>query len=312
MIISASYKTDIPAFYGQWFVNRLRAGHCMMRNPLNRKPIRVSLARQDVDGIVFWTKNFRPFMKHVDDVAALQIPFTVQYTINGYPQSLEHNVVEWQRSVETSHALARQFGPRCLVWRYDTIIFSEQTPRDFHIENFASIADALRGATDEVVISFMQLYRKTSRNMDAMAAESGNRWHDPPVEEKRNLALRLHEMAKERGMTLTICTQPDIVTVQPPSKCIDATRLSDVAGTPVVAQTAGNRPGCECAKSRDIGDYDTCPHGCVYCYAVRSNDLAIRRFRSHNPDSEFLFDDLSIAALQEDNQLRIIQGSLDI
>lgn len=89
MIISASYKTDIPAFYGQWFVNRLRAGYCMMRNPMNRKPIRVSLTPQDAAGIVLWTKNFRPFMKYVDAVADAGLPFTVQYTINGYPTSLE-------------------------------------------------------------------------------------------------------------------------------------------------------------------------------------------------------------------------------
>src|SRR5205085_1266641 len=145
MIISASYKTDIPAFYGDWFIHRLRAGYCMMRNPMNRKPIRVSLRPQDASGIVFWTKNFRPFMKHVDAVSEFGLPFVVQYTINGYPQSLENNVVEWRRSVDAAQLLANRFGPRCVVWRYDTIIFSDQTPRDFHIENFAQVADALKG-----------------------------------------------------------------------------------------------------------------------------------------------------------------------
>ena len=312
MIISASYKTDIPAFYGEWLVNRLRAGYCMMRNPLNRKPIRVSLERADVDGIVFWTKNFRPFMKHVDYVASLGFPFMVQYTINGYPVSLENNVVEWQRSVDTSRAVAERFGPRCVVWRYDTVIFSDQTPSDFHLTNFVRLADAMKGATDECVISFMQLYRKTTRNMDAMARESGNRWWDPPAEEKRELACRLFDMAAERGMTLTICSQPEIATVQPASRCIDDKRLSDVAGRPISVRTSGNRAGCECAVSRDIGDYDTCPHGCIYCYAVRSNDLAISRFRTHDPHSEYLFDDLPHDARNTEEALRIVQTKLNL
>ena len=209
----------------------------------------------------------------------------------GYSPSLEHNVVDWERSVETARALAERFGPRCVVWRYDTIIFSQETSFEFHLENFARIADALEGAVDEVVISFLQLYRKTTRNMDAMARECRNPWTDPSMEVKRELGKHLFDLAKQREILLTICSQPEIATVQPPSRCIDAGRLSDVAGFPIIARTAGNRPGCECAASRDIGDYDTCPHGCVYCYAVRSNDLAIQRFREHNPESEYLFDD---------------------
>jgi hypothetical protein len=207
MIISASYKTDIPAFYGHWFVNRLRAGYCMMRNPLNRREIRVSLLPKDVDGIVFWTKNFRPFMKFVDAVEATGIPFIVQYTINGYPKSLENHVVDWKKSVETAKALTERFGPRCVVWRYDTIIFSIETPVGFHRENFQRIADALHGISDEVVISFMQLYAKTARNMDRMAQESANPWKDPPLEFKRDFAQELFRLAADRKMVLTVCSR---------------------------------------------------------------------------------------------------------
>lgn len=291
MIISASYKTDIPAFYGQWFVNRLQAGYCMMRNPLNRREIRVSLLPKDVDGIVFWTKNFRPFMKFVNSVESTGIPFIVQYTINGYPKSLEKHVVDWRKSVDTARALAERFGPRCIVWRYDTIILSKETRVEFHRENFQRIADALHGITDEVVISFMQLYAKTARNMDRMASEWANPWNDPPLGFKRDFAQELFGLAADRNMVLTVCSQPEIVTTQPPSRCIDAERIADVGGNRFPAKTLGNRPGCMCAASRDIGDYDTCPHGCVYCYAVRSQDLAVKRFKAHNPESEFLFDD---------------------
>jgi len=297
MIISASYKTDIPAFYGDWFLNRLKAGYCMMRNPLNRRPIRVGLSKGEVDGIVFWTKNLRPFLRHLDVIAEMSYPFTIQYTINGYPASLEKHVVDWTRSVEAARTVAARFGPRCVVWRYDTIILSCETPREFHVENFSRIADALEGSTDEVVVSFLQLYRKTSRNLDAMAQQTGNRWWDPTVDEKRELAALLYEVASKRGMQLTICSQTDLLSVQQPARCVDAKRLADVAGHPIPAEVKANRPGCECADNRDIGDYDTCPHGCVYCYAVRSQSLAVKRFRTHNPDSEYLFDDPEAPAL---------------
>lgn len=308
MIISASYKTDIPAFYGQWFVNRLAAGYCLMRNPMNRKVIRVPMTRSEVEAIVFWTKNFRPFMKHVPSVETSGIPFVVQYTINGYPNSLENHVVDWRKSVETVQELADKFGPKCVVWRYDTIILSRETTSDFHIENFSRIAAALQGATDEAVISFMQLYRKTARNMEKMTVEHDNPWWDPSPQEKRELAAQLYEVARNRDIKLTICSQPEIATVQPASRCIDPERLAAVGGRSISAKTLGNRPGCECAASRDIGDYDTCPHGCVYCYAVRSQELAVKRFRMHDQESEFLFTDPSdpvAAERQIDPQLRL-------
>ena len=157
------------------------------------------------------------------------------------------------------------------------------------IENFQRIADALSGITDEVVVSFLQLYRKTKLNLDSAAESSSNLWWNPAVEEQRDMAAQLSTLATDRGLQLTICSQPELLTIQRPSRCIDSTRLTDLAGHHVGAITKGNRPGCECAESKDIGDYDTCPHGCVYCYAVRSKQIAIDRFKKHDPDSEFLF-----------------------
>lgn len=310
MIISASYKTDIPAFYGQWFVNRLRAGFCLMRNPMNRKVVRVPMSPDLLDGIVFWTKNFRPFMKYLSIVEDCGAPFVVQYTINGYPRSLEQNVVDWRKSVQATIELSNRFGRRCTVWRYDTIVFTDETPRAFHVKNFTDICGALEGVVDEVVISFLHLYRKTERNLGVMARECNNSWWDPSLEEKRDLAKELSEIARSRSITLSVCSQPEITSSQPASRCIDSERLSDVAGRKIPSKTLGNRPGCECAASRDIGDYDTCPHGCVYCYAVRTPELALRRFRMHDPASPFLFSEPGDPMLGEpkgDLQLRLIE-----
>ncbi len=179
MIISASYKTDIPTFYGEWFMNRLRAGYCKTLNPYNRQIQRVSLTAEDVDGFVFWTKNVGPFVGHLAEVRRRGFPFVVQHTVNGYPRVLEQAVVDAAKSVEHVRQLADEFGPRVCVWRYDTIVFSSVTAREFHIETFARLAKGLDGATDEVVVSFAHMYKKTLRNMNHAADANDFTWSDP-------------------------------------------------------------------------------------------------------------------------------------
>ncbi len=291
MIISASYKTDIPAFYGEWFGNRLRAGFCKMANPYNRNQrSTISLRREDVDGFVFWTKNVAPFMGVLDEVHKRGFPFIVQHTINGYPRALESRVVDAGRSIDHLRTVAQKFGGRAAIWRYDTIVFSTITDAAFHRRNFAELASRLAGATDEVIVSFMQLYDKTQRNMDEAARRDGFEWQDPPAETKRALLADLAEIAANHEMHLTICTQPDlVVTGVGEARCVDGPRLMEVAGRPFRSQLKGMRAGCGCFESKDIGDYDTCPHGCVYCYAVRRRDVALRRYQGHDPESEYLF-----------------------
>ena len=290
MIISASYRTDIPTFYGEWFINRLRAGYCKVVNPYNRRIWRVDLSPGAVDGFVFWTKNVGPFREQLREVHGRGYPFLVHHTINGYPRALEHRVVNADNSVDYVREVAQEVGPRVCVWRYDTIIDSSITPRDFHLKTFENLARQLEGATDEVVISFAQPYAKTRRNMERAAQELGFTWRDPSDAWKQSLALELQEMATSRGMRLTICSQPHLTgTEVAESRCVDAKRLADVSGTPICAKQRGSRKECGCFESRDIGDYDTCPHGCVYCYAVRNQELARTRFKKHDPASETLF-----------------------
>jgi Domain of unknown function (DUF1848) len=290
MIISASYKTDIPAFYGEWFMNRLRAGYCKMLNPYNQRVIRVSLVPEDVEGIVFWTKNIGPFIRHLPDIQRLGFPFILQQTINGYPRDLEQAVVDAPKAVEHLRRVADIFGPRVNVWRYDTIISSSLTPREFHIETFTRLAKALEGATDEVVISFAHLYSKTQRNMRRAAAEHGFSWSDPSNEWKQDLAGELASLAAAHNIQLTVCSQPQFIAPGcAEARCVDARRLADVTGKPVKAALKGNRKECGCFESRDIGEYDTCPHGCVYCYAVQNQELAKTRYKQHDPLGESLF-----------------------
>ncbi len=288
MIVSASYRTDIPAFYTRWLLARLAAGFCSVANPYGGPAYRVSLAPGAVSGFVFWTRNLGPLLPELAGIAA-RAPFIVQYTLTGYPRALEPGVIAPDAALAQLCELRRRWGPRAAVWRYDPVVLSSLTPASWHRASFAALAGALRGGVDEVVLSFVRPYRKTVRNLDAAARRHGFTWRDPEAAEKRALAAELAAIAADHGMRLTLCTQPELLAPGlAAARCIDAGRLSEAAGRPVAGREKGNRPGCLCAESRDIGAYDSCAQGCAYCYAVASPNAARRRLKAHDPESPFL------------------------
>ena len=278
MIISASYRSDIPAFHGDWFLAALAAGEVAVANPYSQRPYLVDLRSAAVDGYVFWTRNARPFAPALAAVAAQGKPFVVQYTILGYPRAIDTNVIDPKLAIDNARALAESYGRRVVVWRYDPILLTPGTEADWHRANFTRLADALAGTTDEVVVSFAQLYAKSARNL----AKAGIAWRVPEPAEQAALIAGLGAIAAERAMTLTVCTQPELAAAANATgaRCIDAARLADIAGCPIAAATKGNRPGCLCAESRDIGAYDSCVHGCRYCYAVADHEAVWRRLRA--------------------------------
>jgi hypothetical protein len=288
MIVSASYRTDIPALYGDWFLNRLAAGHALVANPYGGRPYRVSLRAGEVDGFVFWTRNIGKLAGQLGEVAAVA-PFVVQFTVTGYPRALEPGVIDTDSAVAQIHGLARDWGPRAAVWRYDPIVVTDEMDPAWHRGNFAALAKALDGAVDEAVISFAQIYAKTRRNLDAAARAHGFAWRDPADAEKRALAGDLATIAAAHGMRLTVCSQAGYtVAGTEAARCIDADRLSDIAGGVVTARIKGNRPDCLCHESRDIGAYESCPQGCAYCYAVSSRTAAKRFLAAHDAAADGL------------------------
>jgi hypothetical protein len=296
MIISASYKTDIPTFYSEWFMNRLQAGYCKMVNPYSQQIYMVDLTPGNVDGFVFWTKNIGPFLKHLPEVHKLGYPFIVQYTITGYPRELEYRVINYAHTIEHMKELAGTYGPHVSVWRYDPIVISSLTPHYWHRHNFEKLAKSLAGTTDEVVVSFAQIYKKTRRNLDWAAHEFGFHWHEHKAATTgsvRTLITDLAQIAISYGMCLKICSQKAflILGITEEARCVDAERLELVSGRSIAdrIELRGNRKECGCFASKDIGEYDTCPHGCVYCYAVQHRNLALERYKAHDPTGEFLF-----------------------
>jgi DNA repair photolyase len=296
MIISASYKTDIPAFYGEWFMNRLKAGYCKMVNPYNQQVYTIDLTPETVDGFVFWTKNIGPFLKHLSELEKRDFAFIVQHTINGYPKQLESRVINYSHTIEHMRKVAEEYGPDIAVWRYDPIIISSLTTTDWHRRNFEELARALEGTTNEAVVSFAQIYKKTRRNVNKAAEEFNFDWseHERMSEESiKNLIIELAQIAAIHGIQLKICSQKSLLIpgVVNEARCVDADRLEKVSHRTILdkSKQKGNRKECGCFSSKDIGEYDTCPHGCVYCYAVQNRDLALSRYKEHDPLGDFLF-----------------------
>jgi hypothetical protein len=286
MIISASYRTDIPAFYAPWFVNRFHAGFARTVNPYGGQVGTVPLTADAVDGFVFWTRNLEPFFGALEAVCNRNLPFVVQYTITGYPRALDAATIGSDRAIGHLREVAARYGPEVSVWRYDPIVFTSLTPPAWHRNNFRRLCGAMKGMADEVVVSFTQIYRKTARNLASAADARSFQWWDPPAEEKRAFLTGLGEIAHDLGLRLTLCDQPELRTAAiAEARCIDAERLGRVAGRPVSVPKRSHRKTCGCWSSRDIGAYDSCPHGCAYCYAVNNRHAAKRHWRQHNSSS---------------------------
>jgi hypothetical protein len=286
MIISASYKTDIPAFHARWFAQRLAAGWAEMKNPYSAQRLRVDLTPEGAEGFIFWTRHVGPFWGVLEDLSQAARPFVVQYTLTGYPRALERSVIGEERAIAEIRALSDRFGAASVVWRYDPVVLSSLTPADWHRETFARLSAALHGVVDEVIVSALTVYAKTRRNLDRAAQRNGFDWSSAGTGVLTGLLADLADTARDRGQQLTLCAQGELRaalesrgTPVRPAACIDATRLATVrarhaaVGAEIPRRKAAQaRPDCRCAASRDIGAYDTCAHGCVYCYAVRDHD----------------------------------------
>jgi hypothetical protein len=285
-IISASRRTDIPAFYMPWLMNRLRAGSVGYPNPFSGEVYTISLQPEDVHSIVFWSKHYAPLLPHVDELEEWGYRFYFHYTITGAPRALEPHVPEWRRAVKVFRTLAERTSPRHVQWRFDPILFTDQLKAEFYVERFREIITALAGATERCYFSFAVFYGKVERQLQ----RAGIRFHDPTPEEKQALTEAMADIAAEWGITLHACCQDALVTGQvQKAHCVDGDLLAELfPDRPHVSQLRPTREQCGCVASRDIGMYDTCPYGCLYCYANQSREVALRRFRAHDPEGGML------------------------
>ncbi len=285
-IISASRRSDIPAFYTRWLLERLEAGFCEWIHPFGGSVQRVSLQPRDCLAIVLWTRNPAPLLPHIADIrGAGHVPY-FHVTVTGYPRLLETHVPDLDGSTRRVQKLATAIGPESVVWRYDPIVLSSLTPVAFHVETFTRIAAALEGSTRAVYFSFLDVYGKTRRNLERLTRADGVAFQAPDPEEKRSLVHRLRDVADRHGMRLFACCEDDLVGDGiAKGRCVDIDAIRALRSGAVV-ESQPRRPTrkqCGCTQSVDIGAYDTCVFGCAYCYATNSRDVAARKKREHDP-----------------------------
>jgi hypothetical protein len=290
MIVSASRRTDIPAFYGEWMMNRLRAGEVLVRNPLNRGMVgKVPLTPEAVDCIVFWTKDPGPFLDRLPEVDRMGHRYYFLFTLTPYDGTLEANVRRKSAVLDSFKRLSDMIGPERVVWRYDPVVLTPACTVGWHAARFESLAAALEGRTRRCVFSFVRAYRKIRRVLEEAGASA------PEGEAAREIARTFGVIARSRSLELLSCgmsesfSEPGIGR----SACIDPALVGRITGRAVSARKdASQRAECGCAESRDIGAYDTCGHGCIYCYATASAGKAAEAVARHDPASPLLCDSL--------------------
>ena len=322
-IVSASRCTDIPAFYADWFFHRLKVGYSAWTNPFNG--VKSYVSYQNTRFIVFWSKNPQPLLNHLDDLKERNIGCYIQYTLNDYERDrLEQGVPPIGQRIDTFKRLVDKLGIGHVIWRFDPLIMTDDIGIDTLLSKIESIGDQLQGYTEKLVFSYADIlgYRKVKANLEKIRIPY-HEWTEPQMLE---FAGRLAEMNKKWGYTLATCGEKvDLhqFGIQR-NHCIDYDlivrlahddeRLMDFIGAMIkkrgydlfgepeplpasaillpgdryAMKDSGQRDACGCLRSKDIGEYNTCPHRCEYCYANTSKDEALSNWKRHivNKESE--------------------------
>jgi len=285
-VVSVSRRCDIPAFYPRWFVNRLRAGFALVANPFNPAQVsRVDLTPESARVFVFWTRNPAPLAPYLGELSARGQGFYFLHTLLDYPRELDPFSPRPPRAVEGFRRLAGEIGPDKVIWRYDPVVLSAKTGVDFHLRAFERLAGVLAGSTRRVTVSLLTPYRKIAGRLAGLAG-AGCAPYVPGEEELTRLMTGLAGLARCFGLEITACApQIDLGRFGlSPGACIDPVLIKRLFGPDLGAsKDVRQRPACGCAPSRDIGAYDACLFGCLYCYATSSFARARANHRNHDP-----------------------------
>ena len=282
-IVSASRRTDIPAFYSPWLMNRLREGYALVPNPFNPRQVsRVDLRPERVACLVLVTKDPRPMLPHLDELEERGFRFLFQVTVTGLPRFLEPGVPDTAAVTAAVRQIAGRIGRGRVAWRFDPILLAGSETADAPNSAFRTIAKQLEGSVDKVIVSFAREYAAVKSRLHAMGKEVTFLGPDPHLKER--VAADLAEEAARHRMVIQSCAEPHPLSPFgiAPGKCIDTDQIRELFGVEFRASKAqGQRTDCLCARSADIGIYGTCPHRCLYCYA--SCDATLRRGEIHDP-----------------------------
>lgn len=274
-ILSASRRCDLPAFQLDAFLQRLRRGWIGVPHPFGAPPSRVPLRGPEVAGIVFWTRLPGRLLPHLDELLeTYEGRLRVQISLTALPAEFETPAPAERAVRKQIAALAARLGPERLVWRYDPIVLGPRTPAAERLATFERLAGALAGQVDSVVVSWLDLYAKSRRNLAGLPHAV------PGREERRRLLDGLAMAAAREGLRLTACCEPEMLEhpAVGQAHCLDGDWFERRLGLlPGALGTRPTRAGCACAVNRDVGVYDSCGFGCRYCYANRRPGGAVDR-----------------------------------
>jgi len=285
MILSVSRRTDVPNYYSDWFINRLKEGFLYVRNPMNTHQIsRINLSPEVIDCIVFWTKNPANMLgklEYLQDYA-----YYFQFTLTGYGRDIEPNLPDKRKElIPAFQKLSEKIGKEKVIWRYDPILLSDKYTADYHLRAFEEIAGNLAGYTEKAVISFVDLYEKTWRNTRGLGIRLATE------KEMMGLAAEMARIASKYNLEIESCAEQwdfQKVGIQRGS-CIDKKLIEMIIGCRLTGQKDKNqRKECGCFESVEVGAYNTCLNGCRYCYANFSDEKVKENIKLYSQDAPLL------------------------
>ncbi len=311
MIISASRRTDIPSYYGQWLLQRLREGYVFIPNPYNKQRYaKANLTREAVDILVFWTKNPLPFLRHLPEIDAMGYPYYFQFTLTPYGRETEKFLPHKNTLVEVFMHLSRTLGKHRMVWRYDPIIIDDRYTLAYHAEKFASMASLLAKHCARCVISFVDSYKNVTSRMGKAPVYYMSK------ENSIAIAQLFSELAKANNLALYTCSEE--IDLEPwgiqHGACIDKALIENILqGKINVARDKNQRSSCLCLESIDIGTYNCCANGCNYCYALTNESCARQNMARHNPTASVLIGELpENALLTERKSVSVLERQMSL
>ena len=288
MILSVSRRTDIPAFYSEWFFNRLREGYIEVRNPMNIHQVsRVKITPDVIDCIVFWTKNPKAILARLAELNDYNYYF--QFTLNPYDTRIESSVPKKNEIISSFKELSSKIGNNKVIWRYDPILLTDTIDVNYHIQYFEELAKRLAGFTKRCVISFVYLYKKTSTNTKHINLRELNE------DEISRIAEVFSSIAKRYELELVTCAENIDMSDYgiEHGHCIDPELIEQICGYNLDAKKdKSQRKEYGCIESIDIGAYNTCCHGCAYCYANFNNEKVRQQSSRHIKTSSLLTGEL--------------------
>lgn len=290
-IISASRRTDIPAFHSKWFMQRIRAGYVRVMSPFSSRVYTASLRLENVIAIVFWTKNGQPLVRYLPELKDRGYPMYFLYTINNYPKVLEPDIPNLRLTIKSVEKIRSLLGPGVMRWRYDPVVITSEFSINDSLKNFDRLCSVMKSYTDRCIFSFCDYYKKTIRKMTGIGLD----FSIPNKEDALGVALEMAAIANSHGIALVSCAHDypgqDSITR---GQCIDRSLISTLIQSQEAIDAllrlkpARSRQDCGCLESFDIGAYNTCYHGCVYCYATTNPRICHEKFCSSVDNKDYM------------------------